>query len=46
MEQEQIKEVNVWITKMEGGYIAGGNNQQRIFTNLNKAIAWIKEQLQ
>lgn len=43
------KEVYVSINKIDGGMIATRQNgheaEQKIFTNLNKAIAWIKEVL-
>lgn len=42
-------EVYVSINKIDGGLIAmrqkDGEAEQKIFTNLNKAIAWIKEVL-
>jgi hypothetical protein len=46
---EEIKEVYTSINKMDGGFLVtrsnGDDSEQKIFTNLNKAIAWIKEVL-
>lgn len=43
-------EVYTSINKMDGGFLVTRTNhedetEQKIFTNLNKAIAWIKEVL-
>ena len=44
-----MKEIYTSINKMDGGFLVsrdnGGVGEQKIFTNLNKAIAWIKEVL-
>ena len=46
---DESSEVFVSITKMNGGFLAlrsaNQNCEQRIFTNMNKAVSWIKEVL-
>jgi hypothetical protein len=48
--EEKVVEIYTTINKMDGGFLVSrndedGNAEQKIFTNLNKAIAWIKEVL-
>lgn len=43
--EESYKEIYTSINKMDGGFLVTRDNEQKIFTNLNKAIAWIKEVL-
>lgn len=46
-----MQEIYTSINKMDGGFLvtrfnpSDDQSEQKIFTNLNKAIAWIKEVL-
>ncbi len=46
---ENYKEIYTSINKMNGGFLVSRSNEddieQKIFTNLNDAIDWIKEVL-
>lgn len=42
---KEFKEIYTSINKMDGGFLVTREDEQKIFLNLNKAIAWIKEVL-